>query len=90
MENCSDVWPGATVFSPRMIKSSMERLPTTYMEVGTMVRDGCGGGGNDKQERLPPRPSAMKASLNKRLEGRVRAMQARGERQKPLKGHDGG
>lgn len=89
MESCSDVWPGATVFGPRMIKSSMERLPTMYVEVGTMVRDG-GRGGTMTSKRGSPRPSAMKASLNKRLEGRVRVKQARGERQKPLKGYDGG
>ena len=36
------------VFSPRMIKRSMEKLPTKYIEFGMMVR---GWGDNDKQER---------------------------------------
>ena len=48
MEKGSDVWPGTRVFSPRMIKWSMEKLLTKYIEFGMMVR---GWGDNDKQER---------------------------------------
>lgn len=54
METGSNVWPGARVFSFRMIKSRLERLPTMHMEVRTVARGGDRG--NDKQERLPCPP----------------------------------
>lgn len=67
MENGSNVWPGTRVFSPRMIESSIERLPTMHTEMRTVVRGGDGG--KDKQECFPPPRKAQQQWRPSGIEG---------------------
>lgn len=60
MQNGPNTWPGARVFSPGMIKSSTERLPTMSMELRTVARGGAREAMTNK--RVPPQsPEAIKA-----------------------------